>query len=220
MKIKIIFILVLSSLYLFSQENIFWENEKVIFTGNIGAVKTVSNQNIAAVFYSDTTNKYDLFFSYSKDADIWTKPVKLISRYFSNNPKGDDFAVQMDKDNNIYLCYRENDKKFNIEKILFPYEDKKTISLIEILSPNSIYLPEMFLDSSNDLNLILTNNTDNRFVLEYKKISQEGKITFQNAISSNFNSSINPKMSEHNGVLYLFFRRNQMMSSRDFFTTL
>ena len=205
---KKIFILTLNllSLYLFSQSNIYWENEKILAGGNIGAFKTISNQDIAGVFFSDTTNKYDLLFSYTKNGTDWINPVKIISRYFSNNPNGDDFAAQIDKKNNIYLCYRENDKKFNVVKISYPYEEKKISSLIEILSPDSIYLPEMFLDSSFDLNLILTNNRNNRFVLEYKKISKEGKLISQNAISENFNSSINPKISEYNGALYLFFQ--------------
>ena len=68
----------LLSLSLFSQSNIYWENEKILASGNIGAFKTISNQGIAGVFFADTTNKYDLFFSYTKNGTDWINPVKII----------------------------------------------------------------------------------------------------------------------------------------------
>ena len=51
-----IFIFLLFSVFLYAQNNFFWDKEEVFSTGNIGKIEVFRNNNLLGTIFSETIN--------------------------------------------------------------------------------------------------------------------------------------------------------------------
>lgn len=218
---KIYFVFIIFLLFIISlrsQENdIFWEKEQVLSTDNVGNFEIVSNNNILGVVFVEISNQFELNFKYSQDGYIWSSKIKLVDKYFSNNPLGVDFSASIDNNNDLYICYRTNRIEFSIAKLSYPYTNNKIKKITTIISNDIIYLPRLFIDSQNEIHLFFSSNKENKFIIGYKKLNIDGEILLENIIGDNLMSAINPMITESEGVLYLAFQAKDENVQAGFF---
>lgn len=191
------------SLSTFTLENfIFWENERVILS-NIGKFEVAYNENNIAILFTDESNKKINFIYSSNRGDTWSNPVTITNSYFTNTDAGNDFNLFFDKNDNLYIVYRVREKKMVIEKLSFPYNKE---SFLELEDENILYLPQIFIDSKNNLNLFFSTNVNNEIKLLHIRVNANKQVIDKKLIGENLKSIMNPVIKEMGSNYYILFQ--------------
>ncbi|OHD14036.1 MAG: hypothetical protein A2086_06325 [Spirochaetes bacterium GWD1_27_9] len=204
--IFIICFIFINSLIYSQQNNFYWDNEDVLASGKVGKIEVFNNNEILGFIFSETSSNFKLFLKYSKDGMSWSESKLLISNFYSNNQNAVDFTATINKDNDIILCYRVNQNKLGVIKLLYDSGYSTQEKIVEIESENSIYLPIIFIDSKNNIHIVYSENTSKDVKIKQKKIKPTKEIWADNIIGDNFKNSINPFIREDKGILYLVFQ--------------
>ncbi|HPP04312.1 MAG TPA: SpoIIE family protein phosphatase [Spirochaetota bacterium] len=203
-KINFIIINIFITFFVSSLETfIYWENEKILQKGDISKFDVASYESITAILFTDSNNR-KISFIYSTDqGNNWSNPLLITNTYFTRTDTGNDFSLKFDRNKNLYIAYRIKEKKIIIERLKPPYTSKE--NFIEIESDNIIYLPQLFIDSNNNINLFVSTNIDNEIRLEHIRITNEKEIK-RKLITDNLRSIMNPVIREIGSNYYILFQ--------------
>ena len=188
------------------QNNFYWENEFSLESGNIGKFEVINNNQLIGLLFAKNEKTKQIFFRYSLDGIKWNQKILLENDFYSNNPNGVDFSGAIDFDNNLYICYRTEQNKIEIEKFYFDSNFSKKEKIFESQSENVIYLPTLYATRNQEICFIFLENTNKDVKVRFKKIDKDGKIVVENTIADNFKSPLNPYLTEFNGILYVVFQ--------------
>lgn len=200
-----IFLYIFIFLKLFSIENvIYWENEKILVKGDIGKFDVTYNSKQIVLIFTDLKNKKISFIYSNNGGRDWSNPIFVTNNYFTRTDIGNDFSAVFDKNNNLYIAYRVGEKKIVIEKFSSNYTIKEIF--FELESENIIYLPKIFIDPDNNINILISTNIQNEIKLEYIKIGNQKDILIRKFIGENLRSVMNPTVKLVNNDYYITFQ--------------
>lgn len=196
-----------SSLNIFSRDaTIFWDNEKEIIRVNIGKFDTFSSNDFIGVVYSDADNKNKLYCVFSSDGKSFSKPYLLTDNFYAKNNDGVDFSVALDSNSTLYLAFRTDENKLEVDTFAFPFEQKSRLNKTVINSSDILFLPEIMVSANGTVFLAYSTNINNDLKIGLTSISQKGDISGTQIIGSDLKSSLNPVLKEYGNSLYLVFQ--------------
>lgn len=205
----ILFLFFIQIQFLFSQKIFYWEKEILLTNQSTGKFEAVTNGSIIVTSYATLDKENSIYVRYSNDGYIWSEAILLKRDFFSGTSLADDFSIDIDKNNSLYLCYRKDQKNFAIERLDFPFESNKPKPIINISSNNYIFLPKIKISQDNTINLLYNSSIENNFTIEYKKINFEGVILTELKIGDEFKSNMNPFFVENNETYYIAFQAKE-----------
>jgi serine phosphatase RsbU (regulator of sigma subunit) len=194
---------------LFAADNIFWDNERILETGNINKFSTFNNADYCGIVFSSNDESRKLFLKYSKDGINWKNTLTVLSDFYTQDSSGVDFSTIIDNDDKLYIFYRTGLNNIILERFDLKAEITDGEKVFEINSKNIIYLPSIFIDTNLDIHLVYSENTDKDVNIVHKRINSKGEETVDNGIGNDFKNSINPVLAEHNKILYAVFQAKE-----------
>ncbi|HOF00928.1 MAG TPA: SpoIIE family protein phosphatase [Spirochaetota bacterium] len=185
---------------------IFWDNEKEIIRANVGKFDTFFSNDFIGLVYSDANNKNKLYCIFSSDGKNFSKPYVLTNNFYAKNNDGVDFSVAIDANSKLYLAFRTDKNKLEVNTFGFPFEQKNRLNKTVITSPNILFLPEIAVSADGTVFAAYSTNINNDLKIGLTKISQKGDIIDTQILGSNLKSSLNPVLKEYGDSLYLVFQ--------------
>lgn len=196
-----------SSINIFSIDTtIFWDNEKEIINANIGKFDTFCSNDFLGIVYSDADNKNKLNCIFSSDGKNFSKSYLLTDKFYAKNNDGVDFSVTIDENSKLYLAFRTDENKLEVDTFGFPFEQKSRLNKTVINSSNILFLPEIMVSSNGTVFLTYSTNINNDLKIGLSSISQKGDVIGEQILGSNLKSSLNPVLKEYGDSLYAVFQ--------------
>jgi serine phosphatase RsbU (regulator of sigma subunit) len=200
--------LLFCSFSLYAQdENLFWEKEQVLFRGNIGRARSVQSSSIIGLVFSNNTERREIWFTWSRDGDTWEKPVRLVNNFFTNNADGVDFSGVLTEDNILFLAYRSGEQEITLSNVNAGATGRGIQPLKTYTFNRTSYLPRLFLDSTGNLHMLVSQNEKGSITLYHQKINPaSGDVIFQQPIAPGLQNPINPMFAEDRNRLQIVFQ--------------
>lgn len=212
---KLIFLLFLTLCTSLFSNRIYWDRENLIASGQIGKIKTVSDNNRLYIFYSDmgrykeTNGYFSIKCLVSSDGRAFREINLSLPNAYSSTEFGFDFDAVVYK-GRIFVFYREDPRTLSIWEIDTLNQGKKLIYRIDN-NGKIMYLPKITTNGDNGF-FIIYYSYDTTEVLNFEAVTFQGTAQNKRVLGQNLQSVLNPEIVNENGKVYITYQARESAS--------